>query len=1708
MGVEAEGGTYCERMLDGDGGRAVVPREGADGTANADNHNPSPFEMEFSLLGEALTLLVSKLRKDDSKPELVDELNDSGGPPSHNYFTDPWSERVWGPQLVYEGVIPIPGAIRSQFSRIECMSFMGILPEIGHAWLSVDNRLFLWDYERGGEGEFQQYTGFAQLIVSVALVPPKPGLFKDVVKYLLVVSTPVEISLLACTYEDKDGERRMKLRPTAFSARSDGISMLKSAGHPNGRVFCAGQDGCLYELSYDVDPGFLYTYLGIGGRSEREEGSSRKRRKCEKIDLTSALGASLVPAFIKGVIQGGRRISLVDVVVDPFRGFVATLDNVGNMDLYDLGPHSKACHHVGCKYDVWNAAKEMCARASRWGNRAHDLPEARTFTTGHGMSLVSLHVVDVSTSSRCHLVAVSDTGFRFYMTTSRGVGGGWNATASSKRQVPSFLSILHIRAPPSPELRSFLDSEGGSVDGGKNSNDSAAVSTTNSTSLGASARSRPGTQHKEDIGGGRSQQPNEGFVPSYSSSRGGGVRGGGGRGKVHTALFSGGVTIYTESRGEDNDLVLTMGPDTTSRRAPNADGTTEELPSLRESVSIVGKSRFQGKVWAMAEVPTFLRPGLGALGGVGSEIEDHRGLSATHLAALLATSRTPSDSEIALRVAQGQSRRKEAEQALQRIKEGAMGGKENKKSFGMSTQRPPLPSASSMTRAWHESWDESPRPLPPPPPTYLPPAGGGWRAGLLPHHLHSGAVLPLMESSTQCGGVLPPRRFLCLTHTGLHMLRRRRPIDGLMELFQGERYDQVSHFFSSYGREEACAMSFAVACQCVSPDNPPGAGSAADLRQSAISAALQHGGPPKVSPSTFSHGDNSAGGGVGGMQVVAPPSGSNAFSSSSPSNSRAVFMEEFSYSFYHDGLALFLSRLLRPALFHPVVVSDSSMGGGGTKSASSSADASSATTKLSPLLDRGELCMLHAPLHRLLGVMREVFPQAVENKQRGGITVNQHWGSGAEAARRHEDRSLNRLYKLIHRTLQAISLLNLLIDVSERQPHVKIDWDLFRGMQFWELITSAESHACVGRLLSVLLQPLSSGIEPVLADQYADELARSCFLYFSQGDRLTYEGFKSLSPGKGEQHGGGTGNGYYSTTTPSTSAVNRGIDLLSRAATFWSSPSDLAPGGRLEMACRELTRLGREDGVVDVCLSCAGNFTGGTHPPLNGILSKTSNTLDDLAASEMEKNLHHGDVVRGDTERKAARDYCYELIFQALGGLVSAPFPDARGGEDVTESAGTPQHLSSSGGENGYAMNTTTTDKADGVLSRVLRSNDSDFHTALYNFLRTRDAARLVRIRSPLIEDYLREKDIYLLYQHFSVHGLHRRALELMADVARSGKPIPLDERIVLLTRAINSGKRAAEKLDSEASGSYSLAQLEDELEVAQLQQRVLRTLEETSPSISSSSTTVSSTALSSRTEVDGGHFESGSLSALRTNLLTVSDLYNNYAQARGLWELCLSIIHCCNRDVPELVRDMWKSIIYRMVPSQTRDVDVGQWLVRQRLGVLQDPPGFAIPPGSCVAAQLFLEDVAWISPLAAKVESLARELYAEGTPDFTFPLNLIVDELEGISCHHSKRGRGGRSEAHWVVNCLHKAGIPWPKLLLAYNACVRACERRDAVDQVIKCVLFVLYGVHATAVYGIIFSPSHIDISLQLNNSCMCSESCVGCLRRGFKKSNRETGT
>jgi Nup133 N terminal like len=53
------------------------------------------------------------------------------------------------------------------------------------AWITIDNKLYLWNYLFPQECE--TYEGVSEIILSVSLAAPKPGMFVDTIKYVLVL---------------------------------------------------------------------------------------------------------------------------------------------------------------------------------------------------------------------------------------------------------------------------------------------------------------------------------------------------------------------------------------------------------------------------------------------------------------------------------------------------------------------------------------------------------------------------------------------------------------------------------------------------------------------------------------------------------------------------------------------------------------------------------------------------------------------------------------------------------------------------------------------------------------------------------------------------------------------------------------------------------------------------------------------------------------------------------------------------------------------------------------------------------------------------------------------------------------------------------------------------------------------------------------------------------------------------------------------------------------------------------------------------------------------------------------------------------------------------------------------------------------------------------------------------------------------------------
>jgi nuclear pore complex protein Nup155 len=43
----------------------------------------------------------------------------------------------------------LPKAIQDEVRKVQCCNYYGLFPEIHRAYITVDNHLYLWDYDHG-----------------------------------------------------------------------------------------------------------------------------------------------------------------------------------------------------------------------------------------------------------------------------------------------------------------------------------------------------------------------------------------------------------------------------------------------------------------------------------------------------------------------------------------------------------------------------------------------------------------------------------------------------------------------------------------------------------------------------------------------------------------------------------------------------------------------------------------------------------------------------------------------------------------------------------------------------------------------------------------------------------------------------------------------------------------------------------------------------------------------------------------------------------------------------------------------------------------------------------------------------------------------------------------------------------------------------------------------------------------------------------------------------------------------------------------------------------------------------------------------------------------------------------------------------------------------------------------------------------------------
>lgn len=379
------------------------------------------YQPSGNLLDLADRMLEKFTVEDNNLPQLLDRLQitcESGTTSSGTKDTDyinnvdsSYLSQISQFRLINK--IPLPQEISDHFSTLAAGSSgdtttMGMFPDINRAWMAVESDIYLWNFETGGDVAY--FDGLNDPIVSVGLIAPRPGVFQSYISHLLILTTPVEITvlgvILASSSDRKVGDELQLTPDTIYTLSTDGVPIRVIKGTKNGRIFLGGKDGNLYELVY---------------RKEMSWGGKR----AWKVNHTKAILSYIVPTFVAGAFSEEDQIT--EITVDESRNILYTLSIKGSIEVFDLGRNGDTtCRVASLHHSFINRSTVDLIRKSFY---------FRNITPPDVSRVVSLCPISENDSPHFGVVGVTENGIRLYFTT-----------GSPPR--PSTLSLLHARLPP------------------------------------------------------------------------------------------------------------------------------------------------------------------------------------------------------------------------------------------------------------------------------------------------------------------------------------------------------------------------------------------------------------------------------------------------------------------------------------------------------------------------------------------------------------------------------------------------------------------------------------------------------------------------------------------------------------------------------------------------------------------------------------------------------------------------------------------------------------------------------------------------------------------------------------------------------------------------------------------------------------------------------------------------------------------------------------------------------------------------------------------------------------------------------------------------------------------------------------------------------------------------------------------------------------
>ncbi|KAI9662818.1 MAG: hypothetical protein M1821_007864 [Bathelium mastoideum] len=315
----------------------------------------------------------------------------------------------------------IPDTVLEQYNLAQMSTKMGLFPELGHVWITIDNAFYFWDY-KSPNATISGYEGLSNNITAVKLVKPRANVFKPHIKYILVIATTVEIMILGVAPADgPEGASKFDLTETGMSMSIRGVPVsFIVTSSKNGRIFFGGDSSNeVYELLYQAQVGWF-------------------KSNVSKISHTTTGFKKIMPSISFGASAPQERIK--QMVIDDSRNLLYTLSSQSNIRVFHI--------------KTFNVLELVLgkSRSQITSNLTHMVPRNSDLLQPAQFEIASISPIPANEASRLTLQATTTTGCRIFFSAT----SGYSYYSQSQANPPTSMQVHHVKFPPpeTPALRS------------------------------------------------------------------------------------------------------------------------------------------------------------------------------------------------------------------------------------------------------------------------------------------------------------------------------------------------------------------------------------------------------------------------------------------------------------------------------------------------------------------------------------------------------------------------------------------------------------------------------------------------------------------------------------------------------------------------------------------------------------------------------------------------------------------------------------------------------------------------------------------------------------------------------------------------------------------------------------------------------------------------------------------------------------------------------------------------------------------------------------------------------------------------------------------------------------------------------------------------------------------------------------------------------